>query len=214
MSKEAILSLVFSIVTAVIAIIAVVISIIQIKKSNKQALFERRLKTYLTVKWMKALCDENESISKTYLDDAKNEPLSEIDLLFVWMTNCSALEEIQSAINHTLEADFQRKYLLKMEELRNLSEEAQLIFPNNIGNELANFIFYYEEMLVSIYKYQIAINKIEKECQYNKKPLPLDNQFENNQRSLVVKYLSRTFELSKKLVDDGTVEKAKKSIKL
>lgn len=214
MTTEAILNLVFSIVASIIAVIAVFISVIQIKKSNKQALFERRLKAYLTVKWMKALCDEHESISKTYLEEARKGPLLSIDLLFVWMTNCSALEEIQPVIHHILEGEFQRKYLLKMEDLRNLCEEVRLIFPENIGYKLADFIFYYEEMLVSIYKYQIAINGIEKECKENTKPLSSDNQLENSQRKIVVKNVNGTFELSKKLFSDGTFENAKKSIKI
>ena len=214
MSPESILNLVFSIVTASIAIIAVVISVIQIKKSNKQALFERRLKAYLTVKWMKNLCDEHESISNHYLEEAQKEPLLDIDLLFLWMTNCSALEEIQPVINHSLEEDFQRKYLLKIEELKNLCEEVQLIFPNNNGQKLADFIFHYTEMLVSIYKYKVAIKRIKKECKDNNEPFPLDNNLEKKQRSIVVKYLSGTFELSKKLLEDGTFEKAKKSIRL
>ena len=214
MSTEAILSLVFSIITAIVAVIALVISIIQIQKSNKQSLFDRRLKAFLTTKWMKSLCDEHQSISKTYLEDAKKGPLLSIDLLFVWMTNCTALEEIQPVIHHTLEGEFQRKYLLKMEELRNLCEEVQLIFPDDTAHKLADFIFYYEEMLVSIYKYQIAIKGIEKECQDKKAPLPLNDQLENTQRNAVVKYVSGTFELSKRLFEDGTFEKAKKAIKL
>ena len=73
MSTEAILNLVFSIVTASIAVAAVLISVVQIRKSNKQALFDRRLKAYLTVKWMQSLCSEHQSLAKTYIKEAETD---------------------------------------------------------------------------------------------------------------------------------------------
>lgn len=141
MTTESIISLILSAVTVIAAITALVISVVQIRKSNKQSLFDRRLKAYLTVSWMKSLCNEYENISKQYLEDARNRPIYSIELLFVWMTNSSFLEEIQPLMEHVLEGEWQRKYLLKMEELRNICEEVRLIFPENIGFPLADFIF-------------------------------------------------------------------------
>ncbi len=90
------------------------------------------------------------------------------------MVNCTFLENIQGTLSHTLESKFQRKYLLKMEALRNMCEEVRLIFTENIGYPLADFIFYYQEMLVSMYKYEIALNGLEKECQEANMPLLTD----------------------------------------
>ena len=214
MSSEAILNLVFSIVTALVAVIALIVSVVQIQKANKQSLFDRRLRAYLTIKWMKLLCDQNESIAKQYIEDAKNEPLLSIDLLFVWMTNCSALEEIQPVIHHTLEPDYQRKYLIKMEEIRNMVEEIQLIFPSSYSYSLADFVVYYEEMLVAIYKYKVGVASISEEEKEIGKPFPKNNSFEKNLRAIVVKYVSGTFELSKRIALEGLFDKAKKSIRL
>ncbi|MBR2874224.1 MAG: hypothetical protein IKC00_00185 [Clostridia bacterium] len=205
--------IIVSVVTAIAAIVALVISVIQISKSNKQSLFERRLNAYLKIRWLKALCDENNSFNENYLKEAKEGPVLVLDN-FSCMTNNSYLEEIQPVINHVLELEWQRKYLFKIEELRSLCEEVRLIFPENIGYSLADFIFYYEEMLVSMYKYQIALNHLEKESKELNRPLPTDDSLENNCRSVVVRNIEGTFELSERIFKEGTLEKAKKAIKL
>ncbi len=215
MTAEAVLSLVFSIITAITAVVAIFISIIQVRKSNKQSLFERRLRTYLTTKWMKSLCDENSTIAKEYIKDAETDLLLSIDFLFILMTNCTFLEEIGPAITNTIEnKELHRKYLLKIEELRNMCEEVQLIFPDDIGHQLADFIFYYEEMLIALFKYKVAIDSIRQECRPKMEPLRKDDEFENKVRKEAVKYISGTFELAERLTLDGIFDKARKTIRL
>lgn len=209
---EPVLNIVLSVITAFAAIVALGISVAQIIKSNKQSLFDRRLKAYLTVKWMKSLCDSNKELADDYLKDAEEGPLHALDYFFVLMTNTTFLEGVQSAISHVLEPEYQRVYLLKIEELRNLCEEVRLIFPEYIGYPLADFIFYYEEMLVAIYKYQVAFENISKKCTDSNKPFPGDNALENSQRKTVKKYISGTFELSERVF--GYLETAKRIIKL
>ncbi len=204
-------SFVLAIVTGAAAVIALIISIIQITTSNKQALFERRLKAFLTIKWMKQLCDENTSLKETFLKD-KDEPMLSIDLFFVYMTNSSDLEVLQTVVGHVLESEYQRKYLLKIEELRSLCEEVRLIFPESIGYQLADFVYYYEEMLVAMYEYQVAIKSIRKESE--KKPFPVNNSVEVRQRKSMIRFIEGTFLLSERLFKNGILEKAKSSIKL
>lgn len=207
-------NIIMSFITASTAVIAIFISCYEIRKSNKQSLFDRRLKAYLTVKWMKSLCDQNKSLADNYLEDGKKRPLLSIDFMFDMMTNCEFLEEIQGTLPHVLEKEYQRKYLLKVETLRNLCEEVRLIFPKSIGYQLADFIFYYEEMLVAMYKYQVAINGLSKECQQLNEPLPNDNALEKRCRVNLINFLSGTFELSNRLERTGTLQKAAEQIKL
>ena len=215
MSVESIISLTFSIITALTALTAIYISIVQIRNSNKQSLFERRLKVFLILKWMKSLCDENSNSAIKYVKQAEKGLLYGIDLLFIWMTNCTYLEEIGPAIKDTVDNnDLHRKYLLKMEELRNLCEEVRFIFPNNIAFELADFIFYYQEMLVSIYKYKVGFDSVRQECRALNQPPKEDDEFENRIRKQVANSITCTFELAKKLTDNRTLEKAKKKIRL
>ena len=49
----------FSIVTAITAIGALVLSIRQMRLSNKQNLFDRRLKAYMLANGLISLCEEN-----------------------------------------------------------------------------------------------------------------------------------------------------------
>ena len=131
------------------------------------------------------------------------------------MTNCSFLEEIGPAITDTVDnKELHRKYLFKIEELKNMCEEVRLIYPENIGFELGDFVFYYEEMLASIFKYKVMIDSIRQECRTNNQPLRTNDESENMLRKEVAKNISGTFELSKRLVTNGTFEKAKKTIKL
>lgn len=210
---DVIVEIVLSTITALTAIVAVFISIAGIKKSNKQSLFDRRLNVYLNIKWMTSLCDENNMLAKTYINDSKDGPLLSIDFMFNLMTNCSYLEEVQGLLSHTLESEYQRKFLLKLESLKSLCEEARLIFSENIGSALGDFIYYYEEMLLSMYKYQIALDGMNRKYGENNK-LPNNDKLENACREKLIKYLSGTFELSCRLWNEGILEKVKKTIKL
>lgn len=210
---DVIVEIVLSTITAFTAVVAVFISIAGIKKSNKQSLFDRRLNVYLNIKWMTSLCDENNMLAKTYINDSKDEPLLSIDFMFNLMTNCSYLEEVQGLLSHTLESEYQRKFLLKLESFKSLCEEARLIFPESVGYPLADFIYYYGEMLLSMYKYQIALNGMNKKYGENNE-LPNDDQLENGCRERLFKNLSGTFELSCRLQNDGILQKASKKIKL
>ena len=100
-------NIIVSIVTAITAVIAIIISVVEIKKSNKQSLFDRRLNAYLTAKWMKSLCDEHKSLATSYLQDGKTKPMFSIDFMFNMMTNCNYLEEIQGTLSHALESEYQ-----------------------------------------------------------------------------------------------------------
>lgn len=211
---NAIISIILSIITAVTAIIAIVISIVEMRKSNKQSLFERRLNAYLKVLWMKKLCEANKTLKDTYLDEGKNCPILELDFIFCQMTNCADLEEIQGTLQHLNNSELKRKFLLKIELLRNLCEEVKLIFPENIGYPLSDFVFYYEEMLFAMYRYQITLEKLSNDVQDSTKPLPCNNSIENACRWNLIKYLSGTFEISERLWKDGTLRKATKQIKL
>ena len=214
MTVESIIGVVVSIITAIAAVTALFLSLIQISKSNKQALLDRRIKSLLLIKWMKALCEEHSAFVRDYLNKMDKGPLFTADLLFLLLTNTSFLEEIQPAINHVLESEWQRQYLLKIGEMKNLCEEVRLVFPKKIRNILSDFVFYYEEMLVALYKYQVAFNSIKEECIDSKKHFPDNNELENKCRNKVKKYVSGTFDLALKLTDKKIIERSEKYIRI
>jgi len=207
-------NIIVSVITACTAIVAIIISIVQISKSNKQSLFERRLNAYLKIHSLKFLCDQNKISNEQYVKELKKEPDWDIEVLFCNMTNISFLEELQNVIDHTLENDYQKKYLLKMEELKNLCEEVRLIFPEIIGYELADFVYYYTELLINIYKYKALTKNVLEQCEKNSTALPLDQKNENNLRQILVQRLEGTITLSERLFKNGTLDKVKKKIKL
>lgn len=111
---EVIVEIILSTITAFAAVIALLISVTGIKISNKQSLFDRKLKVYLNIKWMKSLCDEHNKPANTYINVSNGGPLYSVDFRFNLMTNCSFLEEVQGLLSHTLESEYQRKFLLKL----------------------------------------------------------------------------------------------------
>lgn len=120
--------LIISIITAVAAILALIISIISVRQSNRQSMFERRLAAFLKIKWMYYLIKPNNEVVKSYINDMEEGPLFNTDFLYQMMTNNTYLEEIQPVISHPLESEWQRKYLMKIEDMRSLCEEIRLYF--------------------------------------------------------------------------------------
>ena len=213
MPLETTITIILSVVTAATAIAAIILSVVQISKSNKQSLFDRRLAAFLKVKWMVALCDEEHSLYKTYLADAEKGPIYAMDMLFGWLTNNTFLESVQLAAQNPTEPELKRKLLFKLEELKNLCEEVRLIFPDNIGYPMADFVFSYEELLLAMYRYQVLFKSITDSCNQTKRPFPENNSSEINCRKRFVKFLKDTFGFSEKLGMEGVLEKAKSKIK-
>ena len=71
------IGIIFSVITSIIAIIALIQTNRQMKLSNKQQLFDRRLKIYITVHGLLELYKQNRHIFEM---DKKNEVQRTIDL--------------------------------------------------------------------------------------------------------------------------------------
>ena len=197
-----IINIILSITTTLAAIIAIIISVIEISKSNKQSLFERRLKAYLTIKWMESLCNnDKENIVSQNILNGENIKIDDLFKLFELMTNCAFLKDIQDTLTHIFEKDERRKFFLKIESLRNLCEEVTLIFPENIGCNISDFIYHYEEALVAMYEYYVAISGT-------------DSSKENECIKRIKHHIKETFELSNRIQKDGTINTLKSKIKL
>ena len=150
----------FSIITAITAIWALVLSFHQIKLSNKQNLFDRRLKVYMLVNGLISLCKDN---YKWLSEKREAEPQWTNVCTFRWMTNNTYMESQINAINHPLEQPFHKEFLRKREELRNTAMEVELIFEGEAAFTYSDFLRAYESVLVAMYQYQIIIDKIKKE---------------------------------------------------
>ena len=149
-----------TVMTSVAAVVAIGVSVHQIRLSNKQQLFERRLKAYMMANSIISLCKEN----YVFLSEKrKAEPQFANDLVFVWLTNNTYMEGQAEAIEHPLEQPFHKELLKKREELRNMAMEFEFIFKGNVASLYGNFLRDYENALAVMYQYQIIIKKMEEE---------------------------------------------------
>ena len=155
-----------SVITTIAAIIALIISCSQMRLSNKQSLFDRRLKAYMLVQGLIGLCKE-------YLDailrERTSKPVYSIDIIFAEITNNSYMESQADAIKNPLQAPYHQNFLRKREELRSLAMELELIFEGQEALLYSNFIRAYEKTLAAMYRYKIVIDNMEKENQKSPK---------------------------------------------
>ena len=149
-----------TVMTSVAAVVAIGVSVHQIRLSNKQQLFERRLKAYMMANSIISLCKEN----YVFLSEKrKAEPQFANDLVFVWLTNNTYMEGQAEAIEHPLEQPFHKELLKKREELRNMAMEFEFIFKGNVASLYGNFLRDYENALAVMYQYGIIIRKMKEE---------------------------------------------------
>ena len=149
-----------TVMTSVAAVVAIGVSVHQIRLSNKQQLFERRLKAYMMANSIISLCKEN----YVFLSEKrKAEPQFANDLVFVWLTNNTYMEGQAEAIEHPLEQPFHKDFLQKREELRNMAMEFEFIFKGNVASLYGNFLRDYENALAVMYQYEIIIRKMKEE---------------------------------------------------
>lgn len=114
-----------ALVTAVTAVVALVLNSYQIRLSNKQHLFDRRLNDYMVAAGLVSLYKDNRALLMRKRED---EPQFAIDQEFLWLTNNSYMESQIEAISHPLTQPYHKNFLKKREDLRALSTEIGLIF--------------------------------------------------------------------------------------
>lgn len=155
-------NLFFSIITVIVAIIALFQTSHQIRLSNKQHLFDRRLKSYLRANGLVNLYKDN----YIHLQSKNNEePFFQNDTVFSLLTNNTYMYQQMEVLEHPLEQPYQVEFLKKCEELKNLSEELKLYFEGKASEQYSSFVFAYENALFRMYQYQILLCKMQEQNQ-------------------------------------------------
>ena len=149
-----------TVMTSVAAVAALGLSAHQIRLSNKQQLFDRRLKAYMLASSIISLCKENYMWLSGKRDD---EPQLANDFIFILLTNNAYMEGQAEVIEHPLKQPFHKDFLKKREELRSMAVEFRLIFKGEVALLYSNFLRDYEKTLAVMYQYQIVIENMEKE---------------------------------------------------
>lgn len=151
----------FSVITAIVAIVALVQTKQQIKLSNKQHLFDKRVEHYLIAKGLIQLYESN----KTFIIFKDDTPVLAMDFIFAQMTNNVYLEKITDVIAHPLEQPYHKEFLTKMEILKEVSSKIKFIFGDKAAVLLGDFVLRYQELLFRMYQYQILIENMKKTSQ-------------------------------------------------
>lgn len=197
-----------TVMTSVVAFIALCLSVRQIQLSNKQQLFDRRLKAYMLVNSIISLCKEN----YMWLSEKREaEPQLANDFIFMLFINNTYMESQAKAIQHPLEQPFHNEFLKKREELRSVAMEFELIFKGNVASLYSDFLGDYEKTLAIMYQYQIIIKSINEEN--SKHPRSLE---ELSQLFSEKKYRDRLYDALDKLresYDAVAQEKVEKKLR-
>ena len=143
--------------SAIAAVVALAISVVQIRMSNRQHLFARRLLLWTKTRGLMELCKSN----RNFLEERDDGPEFSNKFIFLLLTNNSFLCDIGPAISHTLEQEWQLPLLSKLEEIRELSFEAKMIFRRAPAEALSDFISSYGALLWSMYQYQIMLGVLQ-----------------------------------------------------
>lgn len=204
------------IITIIATLIALWQTHKQIKISNKQYLFDKRLSKYLLAKGLLELYNDNESLID-YTDDPDNEAII-VDYQFINLTNNNYLKDVTCIINEPKNNEFKNNFLIKIEELKQLSNEVRFLFQNKSGLLLSNFIMKYQNVLMELYKYQIVLDLMKKD-EIPRKNKPTYNELQNEYGEL--KHRHRLYDaiddLKKsyhEVVSKKVINKIEKSIKL
>lgn len=151
----------FSVITAVVAIVALMQTKQQIRLSNKQHLFDKRVENYLIAKGLIQLYE----INKNSLIVKNDMPMFEVDFIFEQMTNNKYLEKITRVITNPLEEPHHKEFLISMENIRAVSAEIDFIFSGKVATFLGEYVLHYQELLLKMYQYQILLNKMRESAQ-------------------------------------------------
>lgn len=150
--------LILSVITVAGTIIALIQTRQQMRLSNKQALFEKRLNTYMFVKGLMVLCNSNKAHFREYRDDVC---LSSNTIIFCFLTNNSCLKELSDTIKNSSDDNYRVELLKKLEEIKSTATRIELIFRGKKRFFCSEFVSDYGEVLWRMYQYQIVCDKIE-----------------------------------------------------
>lgn len=154
---------VLSIIATIVAIYALWQTQIQITISNKHKLFDKRVERFMIITGLISLFEE----SKQLMNNEGYDNYIDVTVLFHSLTNNTYLQDIGNIIDNINQEDIRQKFLVKLEELKKMSIEVEFLFSKNNIDLIKKFIYRYQELLRTIYKEQIILNKILKKNEKN-----------------------------------------------
>lgn len=200
-----------SLFTILMTIVSLFLTNKQIKTSNKQALFDRRLDKYLFINDLIRLYEKNRS---EIINESNIHMM--VDMCFVNLTNCVKLEGMANALSNPFDEDSHRLFLTKCEEIKKTAIEIKALWGDRDIQPMSDFINAYESLLMGLYKQKIALYKIENN---QNKPTISEDEFKNE----TLKYaemiglyekIIKIDNIYKNMINKKTEIKIKESIKI
>lgn len=207
---------IFSIITAIVAIIAIFQTSQQLKISNKQFLFNKRIENYLIFYGIYELYMDN--IKLLDYSEEKSDEAIIMDIQFSQLTNNYYLKDITKIINNPKNNDYKTEFLIKLEDMKRVATEISLLFKNKYGLVLHDFIVCYQNVLLEMYKYQILSDTmVNNDIPTIKKKtyVELQKQYgELKHRDKLYKSLDKLKNNYNKIIDEKIIDKVKKKMRL
>lgn len=147
-----------AIFTAGTALLAIFQTQRQIKLSNKQQLYDKRVEIYEKADSILGLWSK----AKDLFESNETSPILTIDYRFLHMTNSSYLEKCYLAIKNPLESPQHEIFLRKLEEIRSLGLNFSLLFSGAEAQYVEKFLYCYRDLLMEMYRYKKVIIDVEK----------------------------------------------------
>lgn len=210
MSYSDVIEIVVPVVSLVIAMIALFQTKRQIVLSNKQQLFEKRLRAYTKFITVYDLY----SLAKSYLTEEMLIHANE--RIFSMLTNCSELEQMYHVMDTPLNQKEKQILLIKCEELKIYAIEVSTLFDERIAKTAYEFILYYTTLLKQVYQLQIFIHFQREENSTTQSPLPLEVYDSKCKKQIedigLIATRDKLEQLAVELIGNKIIEKMKKEL--
>ncbi|MFR3174958.1 MAG: hypothetical protein ACLTNS_01715 [Acutalibacteraceae bacterium] len=215
--------IILSAVTVLTAIIALWQTQRQIRLSNKQHLFDKRLEKYSLIDDLITLYKKNRNQLIDTEDSTKNDRTKECiimacDYYFELLANVSYLADMIFAIRVPLDPTNQNVLLSKLEMLKKSAREISVLWKDDLGEEFSKFIYTYADLLFKLYQQKIRLVKAKDHesysyLQYNsdKAQEDIKNFAEKNSLFETIKALD---DIYKKIITEKRLAKLMKTLKL
>ncbi|MFK4945748.1 hypothetical protein [Lactococcus garvieae] len=185
----------------------------QIELNIKQSLFERRLSSWKIIKTLYLTIDND-------LFDVREDDFDFPFLIYINLNNNYYLKDIQNAIrmdklSDNTRSENQDSFLMKMNDMELLSDEITLLFSEEEGEQLSNFIISYKKLIISTRRYKLKMESIREQSEGSKEKLDkLPKIFqEEARRNRIYEQYTLLCEMHKNIKENNFIDELYKQIK-
>lgn len=227
MSSKEIIDLILTAVTIITAIIALWQTQKQIRLSNKQNLFDKRLEMYSLIEDLINLYKQHRNLLTNSENPKENALLQDrliisCEPIFGFLTNVSYLADMVPAFHDPLIPAKQNVLLTKHEMLKKHSREVSILWEDSLGEIFSNFIYTYAEVLMKLYQQKVRFERIQEFNETHKdQPKPqYDNVRarkdlkENAEETGLFKTIKKLDDIYKEIIDNKRVDELRRTLKL